>query len=47
MERSGFGLASCMQLIKQAQLHAYRRDRTKIPVLQANLAIAIASYAGP
>ena len=38
MERSGFEmrrLAGCMQLIKQAQFHAYRRDRTKIPVLQA------------
>ena len=50
MERSGFEmrrLAGCMQLIKRAQLHAYRRDRAKIPaVLQTNLAIAIASYAG-
>ena len=50
MERSGFEmrrLAGCMQLIRRAQLHAYRRDRAKIPVLQINLAIAIASYAGP
>ena len=50
MERSGFEmrrLAGCMQLIKQAQYHVYRRDCTKKPVLQANLAIAIASYAGP
>ena len=34
MERSGFQmqrLAGCMQLIKQAQLHAYRRDRAKNP----------------
>ena len=30
-------LAGCMQLIKRAQLHPYRRDRAKIPVLQANL----------
>ena len=50
MERSGFEirrLAGCMQLIKRAQLHAYSRDRAKILVLQANLAIAIASYVGP
>ena len=50
MERSGFEmrrLAGCMQLIKRAQLYAYRRDRAKIPVLQTNLAMAIASYAGP
>ena len=40
-------LAGCMQLIKRAQLHVYRRDRAKVPVLQANLTIAIASYAGP
>ena len=45
MERSDF--AGCMQLIKRAQLHAYRRDRTKKLFLQANLAITIASYAGP
>ena len=50
MEHSGFEirrLAGCMQLIKRAQLHAYSRDRAKIPVLQANLAIAIVSYADP
>ena len=43
MERSGFEmrrLAGCRQLIKRDQLHAYRRDRTRNPVLQANLAIA-------
>ena len=40
-------LAGCMQLIKRAQLHAYRRDRTKSPCSTDNLAIAIASYAGP
>ena len=50
MEHSGFEirrLEGCMQLIKRAQFHAYMHDRAKIPVLQANLAIAIASYAGP
>ena len=51
MERSGFEmrrLAGCMQLIKQAQFHAYRRDCTKNPCsTNYNLAIAIASYAGP
>ena len=50
MECSGFEmrhLAGWMQLIKRVQLQEYRRDRAKILVLQANLAIAVASYAGP
>ena len=51
MKRSGFKmrrLAGCMQLIKQAQFPANRRDRTKNPCSTSyNLAIAIASYAGP
>ena len=44
MERSGFEmrrLSGCMQLIKRAKLHAYSRDRAKIPVLQANLAFKL------
>ena len=49
MEHSNFEmrrLAGGMQFSDQAaQLHAYRRDHAKIPVLQAKLVIA--SYAGP